>query len=49
MFNYIKKAPNFLRLRAFRGPEQIRTAVDGFADHYLTTRSQDHLFGLQIY
>ena len=28
----------------FRGTKQIRTAVDGFADRYLTTRTWYHLF-----
>ena len=33
-----------------RGSQQIRTAVDGFADRYLTTRSGNHFrFALQRY
>lgn len=32
------------------GSQQIRTAVDGFADRYLTTRSGNHFrFALQRY
>ncbi len=32
-----------------RGLERIRTAVNGFADHHLATRSRDQKNALQIY
>ncbi len=46
--NHSVREPTFSRLG--RGSQQIRTAVDGFADRYLTTRSGNHFrFALQRY
>jgi hypothetical protein len=54
------KAPNINRMKIknphsdklhgfFRGPERIRTAVQGFADLCLATRPQDHFWSMQKY
>ncbi len=46
--NHSVREPTFSHLG--RGSQQIRTAVDGFADRYLTTRSGNHFrFALQRY
>ena len=44
LIGYQRKKPLRLLVRAFRGSKRIRTAVNGFADRYLTTRTWNHFF-----